>query len=228
MISLYHKSNSDEHYSKWLIPFIDLSEHFAIDKEKKNQFFKFYKHVQRVFFTVKIANLIFCTLSFLSIYLDQMNLFQFVTYGIYSLLFNVYDIYIIQSIFFTSHLILYLIPYFVRLRFTFVNNEFEEYRHDIEDLHMKIDLDKLDIMLEHFNTLCREYIEYNNFISIIFGLNWFFITASSCLMLYLIFFTNISRAYYIFYMLFLIFTIFNCIFVPSYLAISAKHEVNDF
>lgn len=130
----------------------------------------------------------------------------------------------IQSIFFTSHLILYLICYFVRLRFTYVSEEFEEYRHDVEDLHLKLDLEKLDLMLEHFNTLCREYIEYNNFISIVFGLNWSFITISSCLMLYLVFFTDLSGPYYFFYLFFLLFTIINCIMVPSYLAITAKHE----
>lgn len=224
VISLYHKSNNDIHYRKWLFPFIDLNEHFAIDIEKKNQFFKFYRQVHRVFFGVKIANLIFCGLTFLSIYFDHMDLFHFAIYGIYSLLFNIYDIFIIQSIFFTSHLVLYLVCYFVRLRFTYVTEEFEDYRHDVEDLHLKMDLNKLDSMLEHFNTLCREFIEYNNFISIVFGLNWVFLTASSCLMLYLVFFTNLSSALYYFYLFYLVFTIINCIGVPSFLAISAKHE----
>lgn len=121
-------------------------------------------------------------------------------------------------------MILYLIPYFVRLRFTNVSEEFAEYRRDVEDLHLKMDLKKLDSMLEHFNTLCREYIEYNNFISIVFGLNWSFITISSCLMLYLVFFTKLSGAFYFFYLFYLFFTIINCIVVPSYLAITAKHE----
>lgn len=93
VISLYHKSNNDIHYRKWLITFIDLNEHFAIDVEKKNQFFKFYKHVQRIFFSVKIANLVFCGLTFLSIYFDHMDLYHFASYGIVMLAFNVYDIY---------------------------------------------------------------------------------------------------------------------------------------
>lgn len=224
IIWLYQKSNHDINYRKWLIPFVDLSEHFAIDQVKKNKFFKFYKHVQRIFFGVKITNLTFCSLSFISIYFDHMDLYHFISYGLISLLFNIYNIYIIQSIFFTSHLILYLIPYFIQLRFTYVNEEFEEYRHNIEDLHLKIDLKKLDLILEHFNTLCREYIEYNRFVSFIFGLNWIFITSSSCLMLYLVFFTQLSGAFYYFYMFYLIFTIICSIFIPSYLAIIAKHN----
>lgn len=225
IIYLYQKSNHDIRYRKWLVPFVDLSDHFAIDKEKKNDFFRFYRRVQRLFFAVKLANLVFCSLSFLSIYLDSMNLAQFMKYGIYSLAFNVYNIYVIQSIFFTSHLILYLIPYFVRLRFTYITEEFEDYRHDVEDLHLRMDINKLDIMLEHFNTLCREYIEYNHFVSFIFGLNWVFITCSSCLMLYLVFFTSLSGAYYYFYLFFLFFTIINCIFEPSYLAIKGRSSI---
>ena len=37
-------------------------------------------------------------------------------------------------------------PYFVKLRFAYVTEEFENFRHDIEDLHLKIDIKKLDVM----------------------------------------------------------------------------------
>jgi hypothetical protein len=225
VMTLYHVSNHNPHMNAWLAPFVDLNEHFALDQAKKVAFFKMYKQLHRVFMVSKIINLSFCTISFLAVYLEEMHLAQFVMYGVYSLVFNVYAIYVTQSIFFTSHLILILIPYFVQLRFMRVTEEFEEYVHDIEDLHMDVNVPRLNEMLEHYNTLCKEFILYNNFLRYMFGCNYVFITTSSCLLLYLVFFTALSPAFYGFYIVYLLFTVVVCICIPTYYAISATDEV---
>ena len=210
----------------WLEPFLDLNEHFALDDSKKFAFFKLYKQLHRIFVVMKLINILFCTISFLAVYLERMSLTEFVMYGVYSLAFNLYAIYVTQSIFFTSHLILILIPYFVKLRFTRVTQEFEEYLHDIEDLHMAMNVPRLNEMLEHYNTLCKEFILYNNFLRYMFGCNYVFITSSSSLLLYLVFFTDLSPAFYGFYIVYLLFTVVVCICIPSYLANAATDEVS--